>query len=308
MKAYLDMMEYVLKYGQQQEDRTGTGTKGVFAYQLRHNLRDGFPVLTTKKLFLKGVIEELIWFIHGETDVSLLQKKKVKIWDGWNKDGDAGPIYGFQWRHFGARYFGLPGTPCKHIPTDGPWCVQCRTRCDPDGKTNYEGAGTDQLANLIDQMQNNPNSRRMMVSAWNPEQTDIMGLPACHYSFQVRVWDGPNGKTVDLIMTQRSCDLFLGVPFNIASYALLLHLLAHVCGYEVGDLIIHFGDLHIYNNHAEQCLEQLTRKPFPLPKLVLDPENELAGRGLEGLEAFTRKHFKLENYEYHPSIKGEVSV
>lgn len=297
MKSYLEMLKYVQENGVGHDDRTGTGTRRVFGYQLKHDLREGFPLLTTKKMFMRGLTEELIWFLHGETDVKLLQEKDVKIWDGWcDENGDAGPIYGFQWRHFGAKYHGIPGqtpVPVFNIETGE------QSILPPD---IYDGKGFDQIANLIKTINENPNSRRMVVSAWSPAQTAEMGLPPCHYTFQVCVMDG----VLHLMMTQRSCDIFLGVPFNIASYALLMHMLAMVCDLEVGELTINFGDLHIYNNHTDQVEEQISREPKPLPTLTID--EKFRGTGLEGLLKITHNDIKLQNYKYHPRIKAEVSV
>lgn len=264
MKQYLDLLKHVLSDGVQKTDRTGTGTRSVFGYQMRFNLEDGFPLLTTKKLHLRSIIYELLWFLRGDTNIKYLQEHKVTIWDEWaDENGDLGPVYGSQWRSW------------------------------PDGR----GGTIDQIANLINQIKNNPDSRRLMVTAWNPAEIEEMALPPCHCLFQFYVADG----RLSCQLYQRSADIFLGVPFNIASYALLTMMVAQVCGLRAGDFVHTFGDAHIYNNHIEQCNLQLTRDPRPLPTMRLNPE-------VKDIFGFDYDDFTLENYNPHPHIKGEVSV
>ena len=235
MKQYLDLVRHVMEHGVDKEDRTGTGTRSVFGYQLRCNLADGFPLLTTKKVHLKSIIYELLWFLRGDTNVRWLQEHGVRIWNEWaDENGDLGPVYGSQWR---------------------AW---------PDGN----GGTIDQIAQVIDQIKNTPDSRRIMVSAWNVAEVPTMKLPPCHSLFQFYVAEGK----LSLQLYQRSADLFLGVPFNIASYALLLMMVAHVTGLEPGEFVHTFGDAHIYRNHFDQIREQLSREPRPLPRMVLNPE------------------------------------
>lgn len=264
MKQYLDLLNHVLTNGIHKTDRTGTGTRSVFGYQMRFNLDDGFPLLTTKKLHLRSIIYELLWFLRGDTNIKYLHDHKVSIWDEWaDENGDLGPVYGSQWRSW------------------------------PDGR----GGTIDQIANLIDQIKHNPDSRRLMVTAWNPAEIEDMALPPCHCLFQFYV---ANGR-LSCQLYQRSADIFLGVPFNIASYALLTMMVAQVCGLRPGDFVHTFGDAHIYNNHIEQCNLQLSRDPRPLPTMRINPEvNDIFG--------FDFDDFTLENYNPHPHIKGEVSV
>ena len=264
MKQYLDLLRHVLAEGVQKEDRTGTGTRSVFGYQMRFNLDEGFPLLTTKKLHLRSIIYELLWFLRGDTNIKYLHDHKVTIWDEWaDENGDLGPVYGSQWRSW------------------------------PDGR----GGTIDQIANLINQIKNNPDSRRLMVTACNPADIEEMALPPCHCLFQFYVADG----RLSCQLYQRSADIFLGVPFNIASYALLTMMVAQVCGLRPGDFVHTFGDAHIYNNHIEQCNLQLSREPRPLPIMRINPEvNDIFG--------FDYDDFTLENYNPHPHIKGEVSV
>jgi thymidylate synthase len=264
LKQYLDLLTHVLTNGIQKTDRTGTGTRSVFGYQMRFNLDDGFPLLTTKKLHLRSIIYELLWFLRGDTNIKYLHDHKVSIWDEWaDENGDLGPVYGSQWRSW------------------------------PDGR----GGTIDQIANLIDQIKHNPDSRRLMVTAWNPAEIEDMALPPCHCLFQFYV---ANGR-LSCQLYQRSADIFLGVPFNIASYALLTMMVAQVCGLRPGDFVHTFGDAHIYNNHIEQCNLQLSRYPRPLPTMRINPEvNDIFG--------FDFDDFTLENYNPHPHIKGEVSV
>ena len=250
MKQYLDLVRHVMEHGVDKEDRTGTGTRSVFGYQLRCNMADGFPLLTTKKVHLKSIIYELLWFLRGDTNVRWLQEHGVRIWNEWaDENGDLGPVYGSQWR---------------------AW---------PDGN----GGTIDQIAQVIDQIKNTPDSRRIMVSAWNVAEVPTMKLPPCHSLFQ------------------RSADLFLGVPFNIASYSLLLMMVAHVTGLEPGEFVHTFGDAHIYRNHFEQIREQLSREPRPLPRMVLNPE-------VKSIDDYKYEDFTLEGYDPWPPIKGVVSV
>lgn len=274
MKQYLDLIKHIQKNGVEKGDRTGTGTKSVFGYQMRFDLSEGFPMLTTKKLHLKSIIHELLWFLKGETNIAYLKENGVKIWDAWaDENGDLGPIYGHQWR-------------------------------------NWNSEGIDQISQVINTIKKNPNSRRMLVSAWNPgvlPNTSISfaenvangkaALPPCHAFFQFYV---ANGK-LSCQLYQRSADTFLGVPFNIASYALLVLMIAQVTDLEVGEFIHTFGDAHIYNDHKEQIALQLTREPRPLPKMVLNPT-------IKNIFDFTYDDFKLLNYNPYPSIKGKVSV
>ncbi len=264
MKQYLDLLQYILDNGNVREDRTGVGTKGVFGYQMRFNLEDGFPVLTTKKLHLKSIIYELLWFLQGDTNIKYLHDHKVSIWDEWaDKDGDLGPIYGYQWRSWHA----------------------------PDGHI------IDQIANVEKSLKENPYSRRHIVSAWNVADIDKMALPPCHVMFQFYV---ANGK-LSCMLYQRSCDVFLGVPFNIASYALLTMMMAQVTGYEPGEFVHTLGDTHIYLNHIEQCKLQLQRTPFPLPKMVINPD-------VHSIFGFEYEDFELKDYQCHPHIAAPIAV
>ncbi|MBR5726903.1 MAG: thymidylate synthase [Muribaculaceae bacterium] len=264
MKQYLDLVRHVMEHGVDKEDRTGTGTRSVFGYQLRCNLVDGFPLLTTKKVHLKSIIYELLWFLRGDTNVRWLQEHGVRIWNEWaDENGDLGPVYGSQWR---------------------AW---------PDGN----GGTIDQIAQVIDQIKNTPDSRRIMVSAWNVAEVPTMKLPPCHSLFQFYVAEGK----LSLQLYQRSADLFLGVPFNIASYSLLLMMVAHVTGLEPGEFIHTFGDAHIYRNHFDQVKEQLSRTPRPLPRMVLNPS-------VKSIDDYKYEDFTLEGYDPWPAIKGVVSV
>ncbi|MBE9582874.1 thymidylate synthase [Mucilaginibacter sp. JRF] len=264
MKQYLDLMRHVIENGTQKHDRTGTGTISVFGYQMRFNLQDGFPMVTTKKLHLKSIIHELIWFLQGDTNIKYLKDNGVRIWDEWaDANGDLGPVYGHQWRSW---------------PT-------------PDG------GHIDQISQIIDQIKNNPDSRRIMVSAWNVAEVNKMALPPCHSLFQFYVADGK----LSCQLYQRSADIFLGVPFNIASYALLTLMVAQVCGLQPGDFIHTFGDAHIYNNHLEQVNLQLSREPRPLPTMRINPD-------VTNIFDFKYEDFSLENYDPHPHIKGIVAV
>ena len=264
MRQYLDLIRHVMEHGVDKEDRTGTGTRSVFGYQLRCDLGDGFPLLTTKKVHLKSIIYELLWFLRGDTNVRWLQEHGVRIWNEWaDENGDLGPVYGSQWR---------------------AW---------PDG----HGGTIDQIAQVIDQIKNTPDSRRIMVSAWNVAEVPTMKLPPCHSLFQFYVAQGK----LSLQLYQRSADLFLGVPFNIASYALLLMMVAHVTGLEPGEFVHTFGDAHIYRNHFDQIREQLSREPRPLPRMVLNPQ-------VKSIDDYKYEDFTLEGYDPWPAIKGIVSV
>lgn len=264
MKQYLTMLEYILENGQQKEDRTHTGTISVFGYQNRYDLSQGLPLLTTKKVHWPSVVHELLWFIKGDTNIKYLQDHNVRIWNEWaDENGDLGPIYGYQWRHW----------------------------------ENSRGQVIDQLQNVIDQIKNNPDSRRIIMSAWNAGDLDLMALAPCHAFVQFYVVD----NKLSCQLYQRSADVFLGVPFNIASYALLTHMIAQVCGLEVGEFVHSFGDLHIYNNHIEQVKLQLTREPRSLPSIKLNPN-------IKNIEDFTFEDIELIGYDPHPLIKGVVSV
>ena len=264
MKAYLDLLNRILTEGVQKSDRTGTGTLSVFGHQMRFNLQKGFPVLTTKKLHLKSIIYELLWFLQGSTNVRYLQEHGVRIWNEWaDENGDLGPVYGHQWRSW------------------------------PD----YDGGTIDQIKLVLDQIRNNPDSRRMIVSAWNVAEVNKMALPPCHTMFQFYVADG----RLSLQLYQRSADTFLGVPFNIASYALLCMMMAQVCGLQPGEFIHTTGDTHLYLNHLDQARLQLTREPRPLPTMRINPD-------VKDLFAFQYEDFQLENYDPWPHIKAEVSV
>ncbi len=280
MRQYLELLSALLERGREREDRTGTGTLGLFGAQLRFDLQDGFPLLTTKKLHTKSIIHELLWFLRGDTHVASLQAAGVRIWDEWatpeqtarfgRAAGDLGPVYGHQWRNFGAT-----------------------KRADG----SYASDGVDQLARLVEQLRVNPSSRRLIVTGWNPREADEVALPPCHTLFQLNVQDG----ALSCQLYQRSADFFLGVPFNLASYALLTQMLAHVTGLAPGEFVHTFGDVHLYKNHVEQARLQLTRAPRALPRMTLDPS-------VKSLFDFRFEHFALEGYDPHPHIKAEVSV
>ena len=264
MQQYLDLLSRILNEGVHKGDRTGTGTLSVFGNQMRFDLRDGFPLLTTKKLHLKSIIYELLWFLRGDTNVHYLQEHGVRIWNEWaDEHGELGPVYGHQWRSW------------------------------PD----YKGGTIDQITNVLEQIKHNPNSRRMLVTAWNPAEVDEMALPPCHCLFQFYVADG----RLSLQLYQRSADTFLGVPFNIASYALLLQMMAQVTGLEAGEFIHTTGDTHLYSNHLEQAKLQLTRTPRPLPKMKINPD-------VKDLFAFKYEDFELIDYNPYPHISAEVAV
>ncbi len=264
MKQYLDLLDRILKEGTKKEDRTGTGTISVFGHQMRFNLEEGFPCLTTKKLHLKSIIHELLWFLAGDTNVKYLQDNGVRIWNEWaDEDGNLGHIYGYQWRSW------------------------------PD----YKGGHIDQISEVVETLKKNPDSRRIIVNAWNVADIENMNLPPCHAMFQFYVADG----RLSLQLYQRSADCFLGVPFNIASYSLLLQMMAQVTGLKAGDFVHTLGDAHLYLNHIEQAKLQLTREPYTLPKMKINPD-------VKDIFSFKFEDFSLEDYTAHPHIKAEVSV
>ena len=264
MKQYLDLMRHVLANGTHKSDRTGTGTVSVFGHQMRFDLQQGFPVVTTKKLHLKSIIIELLWFLQGSTNIAYLKENGVRIWDEWaDENGNLGPVYGYQWRNW-------PKPDGTHI---------------------------DQITQVVNMIKNNPDSRRLIVSAWNVADVDQMKLPPCHAFFQFYVADGK----LSCQLYQRSADIFLGVPFNIASYALLTMMVAQVCGLKLGDFVHTLGDAHIYSNHFEQVNEQLTREPRALPKMHINPK-------VKDIFDFKFEDFTLENYESHPGIKAPVAA
>jgi len=264
MRAYLDLLEHVLERGTVKADRTGTGTRSVFGWQMRFDLAQGFPLVTTKKLHLRSIIHELLWFLRGDTNIGYLKEHNVSIWDEWaDANGDLGPVYGKQWRSWAGA----------------------------DGRT------FDQIAWVVEEIRRNPDSRRLIVSAWNVAELEQMALMPCHSLFQFYVADGK----LSCQLYQRSGDIFLGVPFNIASYALLTHMVAQVCGLEVGDFVHTLGDAHLYANHLEQAREQLTRTPRPLPTLVLNP-------AITALEDFRFEDIAIEGYDPHPAIRAPVAV
>ena len=293
MKQYLDILNRILTEGTQKGDRTGTGTISIFGTQSRYNLDDGFPLLTTKKLHLKSIIYELLWFLKGDTNVKYLQDHGVRIWNEWaDENGELGPVYGHQWRSW-PDYNG--GT------IDQIQYVLDQLKNNPNSRRMIVSAwnvGTiDQIQYVLDQLKNNPNSRRMIVSAWNVAEVNKMALPPCHTIFQFYVAD----DRLSLQLYQRSADTFLGVPFNIASYALLLQMMAQVTGFKAGDFIHTTGDTHLYLNHIEQAKLQLTREPRPLPRMIINPD-------VKNLFDFQFEDFQLEGYDPHPHIKAEVSV
>ena len=264
MRQYLDLLHKIKEEGVIREDRTGTGTKSIFGYQMRFNMSDGFPLLTTKKLHLKSIIHELLWFLSGDTNIKYLQDNGVRIWNEWaDENGDLGPVYGHQWRSW----------------------------------SDYKGGSIDQIQHAVDLIKNNPESRRILVSAWNPADIDNMALPPCHCLFQFYVADGK----LSLQLYQRSADVFLGVPFNIASYALLLQMMSQVTGLECGDFVHTTGDTHLYLNHLEQVDTQLTRTPRPLPIMKINPD-------VKDIFSFKYEDFELTDYNPWPHIKADVSV
>jgi thymidylate synthase len=264
MQQYLQLVQHIIDHGTEKTDRTGTGTKSCFGYQMRFNLAEGFPLVTTKKLHLKSIIHELLWFLKGDTNIQYLKEHGVRIWDEWaDANGDLGPVYGKQWRSWEAP----------------------------------NGVVIDQISELIEQIKKTPDSRRLIISAWNVGDLSKMALMPCHNMFQFYVADGK----LSCQLYQRSADVFLGVPFNIASYALLTMMIAQVCDLQYGDFVHSFGDVHLYNNHMEQANLQLSRKPFPLPTMKINPE-------VKDIFAFKYEDFTLENYECHPAIKAPVAV
>lgn len=264
MKQYLDLMQHILDHGVEKGDRTGTGTLSIFGHQMRFNLQEGFPLVTTKKVHLRSIIHELLWFIKGDSNIKYLNDNKVTIWDEWaDANGELGPVYGVQWRSW----------------------------------PKSDGTTVDQLSGLINTIKNNPNSRRMIISAWNVGEIEKMALPPCHTLFQFYVADGK----LSCQLYQRSADVFLGVPFNIASYALFTMMIAQVCGLEYGDFVHTFGDTHLYSNHLEQARLQLSREVRPLPIMRLNPD-------VKDIFSFTIEDFTLENYDPHPHIKAQVAV
>lgn len=264
MDAYLDLMRHILEHGAEKGDRTGTGTKSVFGYQMRFDLGKGFPMVTTKKLHLPSIVHELLWFLKGDTNVSYLQENGVRIWNEWaDENGDLGPVYGKQWRKWETK----------------------------------DGRIIDQVKQAIETIKTNPNSRRIIVSAWNVGELEDMALMPCHAFFQFHVADGK----LNCQLYQRSADVFLGVPFNIASYALLTHMMAQVCGLEAGDFVHTLGDAHLYNNHLDQARLQVSREPMPLPTLKLNPE-------IEDIDEFTYADIEVVGYSHHPHIKAPISV
>jgi thymidylate synthase len=264
MQQYQQLLRHILDTGAQKTDRTGTGTLSCFGYQMRFNLQEGFPMVTTKKLHLKSIVYELLWFLQGDTNIKYLNEHGVKIWDEWaDADGDLGPVYGKQWRSW----------------------------------EGADGTTIDQISDVIKQIKNNPDSRRMIVSAWNVAELPKMALMPCHSLFQFYVADGK----LSCQLYQRSADVFLGVPFNIASYALLTMMIAQVCGLEYGDFVHSFGDVHLYNNHLEQAQLQLSREPYPLPTMKINPD-------VKDIFSFQFEDFTLENYQSHPHIKAPVAV
>lgn len=280
MKQYLDFLKLVLEHGEEKSDRTGTGTRSLFGHQMRFNLQQGFPILTTKRVHFRSIAIELFWFLKGDTNVQYLQDNKVSIWDEWSTAeqtarfgrpaGELGPVYGHQWRNFGASQ-------------------------NPDG--SYAKDGFDQVSWLINEIKTNPNSRRLIISGWNPKEANQVALPPCHTLFQFFV---SNGK-LSCQLYQRSADIFLGVPFNIASYALLTHMIAQACDLQVGDFVWTGGDCHLYSNHIEQAKLQLSRDPLPLAQLQLNP-------AIRNIFDFTLEDITLVNYQHHPAIKADVAV
>lgn len=264
MRQYLDLLQTIIDKGVEKGDRTGTGTKSIFGHQMRFDLRNGFPMLTTKKLHLKSIVYELLWFLRGETNIRYLQEHGVRIWNEWaDENGELGPVYGSQWRSW-------------------------RTA---------DGRSIDQISQVIERIKTNPNSRRLIVSAWNVAEIEKMALPPCHLLFQFYVAQ----NTLSCQLYQRSADVFLGVPFNIASYALLTRMMAQVCDLEVGEFVHTFGDVHLYTDHLEQASEQLTRQPYPLPELRINPQ-------VKSIFDFDYDDFELIGYQAHPHIKATVSI
>ena len=289
-RQYKELLEHILHFGINKEDRTGTGTKSVFGWQIRHNMKEGFPLLTTKKMAFKTMVVELLWFLRGDTNIKFLQDNNCHIWDGDYKksgkiNGDLGPIYGKQWRDWGGKDE-----------------VKLTDEKDENGYLKFSTThipGIDQIANLIEELKTNPDSRRLVVSAWNVSDLNQMSLPPCHYGFQCYVRDG---KYLSLMWNQRSVDTFLGLPFNIASYALLLKMIAREVDMVPDELIGNLGDCHLYNNHIEQAKEQITRTPYELPEVLMRKACSILGE-----REYTTEDITLINYEYHPVIKAPLS-
>ena len=303
MVQYLELLRLVLEEGKFKEDRTGTGTYSVFGAQKRFSLRENFPVLTTKKLHLRSIIYELLWFLRGERNIRYLQEHKVTIWDEWaDENGDLGPIYGKQWRHW-AKTRSRPAKsnkPVEHqqgVYSTSASPATARAITSAGHRVRSGKYGIDQIAKVIEMIKKNPDSRRLIVSAWNVADIDSMALPPCHALFQFYVSEGE----LSCQLYQRSADVFLGVPFNIASYALLTLMVAQVCGLKPGDFIHTFGDLHLYSNHVEQAKLQLTREPRPLPTMKLNPK-------IKNIDRFKFEDFELVGYDPHPGIKAPIAV
>lgn len=288
-KQYLDLARRIIETGNKKEDRTGVGTLSIFGAQMRFDLNEGFPILTTKKVHFPSVVKELLWFISGDTNNKTLQDQGVRIWNEWStkeqcakfgrKENDLGPVYGHQWRNFGATKKRVWDYGTKELDWE------------------YNLDGVDQLSKVIEDIKKNPNSRRLIVTGWNPKEADLVCLPPCHTVFQFYVHDGK----LSCHLLQRSGDFFLGIPFNIASYALLTHMIAQVCGLGVGDFVHTISDAHVYSNHLEAFNEQMTREPFALPRLVLNPN-------VTSLFDFRCEDISLEGYQHHPAIKAQVAV
>lgn len=301
MTQYLDLLHHVLEHGKFKADRTGTGTYSVFGAQTRYSLRDSFPVLTTKKLHLRSIIYELLWFLRGDTNVRYLQENKVTIWDEWaDEQGNLGPVYGKQWRHWVKT-----SRPRKSSDTAGAQPTlfdfgefgNGKKTVSIESRLRKSRWGIDQIATVIEAIKSNPDSRRLIVSAWNVADIDSMALPPCHTMFQFYVCD----DELSCQLYQRSADIFLGVPFNIASYALLTMMVAQVCGLKPGDFVHTFGDLHLYSNHVEQAKLQLSREPRPLPRMKLNSK-------VKNIDDFKFEDFELVGYDPHPTIKAPIAV
>jgi thymidylate synthase len=287
-QQYLALLKHIKENGSQKTDRTGTGTKSIFGHQMRHDLSKGFPLLTTKKLHLKSIIYELLWFLNGDTNIKYLKDHDVKIWDEWaDENGNLGPVYGKQWRSWDNMVF-VKAEPIS-LDTDGDALTL------PPGE--WKNKPIDQISDLIEQIKKTPDSRRLMISAWNVADLPKMALMPCHCLFQFYIVEGK----LSCQLYQRSADVFLGVPFNIASYALFTMMIAQITGYQPGEFIHTFGDVHIYNNHFEQVDTQLEREPFPLPTMTINP-------GVKSIFDFTFEDFTLENYQSHPGIKAPVAI
>ena len=308
MRAYLDLMQRILDRGEVREDRTGTGTIGLFGEQLRFDLSEGFPLLTTKRMPFKSVVAELLWFLRGDTSAASLRADGCTIWDEWatkeqcarfgREEDDLGPIYGWAWRNFGGDYKGSQARTTHYLPKDSPsWMPR------------LFGYGFDQIRWLVDEIKRNPFSRRLIVSAWNPSDAAVVALPPCHTLFQCYVQRANlnSHPRLSLHLYMRSADYFLGVPFNVASYALLTHLIARDCGLGVGELVVSFGDVHLYRNHLDQAREQLSREPRTLPSLLIQGDHSEAPRSILD-PGWRKEHVSIVGYDPHPAIKAAVSV